>query len=77
MEITIAVHGHAKEFIPGGRDKLVVEAAKPLTVRQLLNDVGIKPEIFAGVFVNGERRDLDFELTEDSEVILMSPTAGG
>ena len=49
----------------------------PPTIRQLAAEIGVPPILVVLAFVNGRKRGLDEPLTEDAEIYLMGPVAGG
>ena len=73
----LKIHGHVREYLPGGRGSFDVEFRPPATVRELLAHAGINPDLVAVIFVDGAQRDKDFVVEGDSEIMLLSPVAGG
>ncbi len=58
-------------------DQAEVQVAPGQTVRAILIEKNIKPELVAGVIVNGELRTKDYCLQEGDEVRLMAVMSGG
>ncbi|MFO7941878.1 MAG: hypothetical protein R6U92_04450 [Bacillota bacterium] len=78
MLIEAKVHGHVVSLMPDGKNQYRISLEEPVTIRQFLRDhIGVNPLIFAAVVVDGKTRHLDFVLEDDSELILISPAAGG
>ncbi|AOY56937.1 uncharacterized protein Dmul_01610 [Desulfococcus multivorans] len=72
---------HIAETIRGIVDglprRMSVEIVSPETIRQLAADIGVPPILVVLAFVNGRKRRLDEPLTEDADIYLMGPIAGG
>ncbi|MFW5896965.1 MAG: hypothetical protein ACOCVQ_02630 [Bacillota bacterium] len=78
MLIDAKVHGHVVSLMPERQDRYRVSLEEPATIREVLRDhIGVNPLIFAAVVVDGKTRHLDYVLEDDSELILISPAAGG
>lgn len=77
MTFTIHIAGTLRGIVDTLPSRTVVERAGAPTVRQLSADIGIPPILVVLAFVNGRKRGLDEPLTEDAEIYLMGPTAGG
>ncbi len=78
MKIVAKVHGHVVSLMPDRREVFEVDVDEPITIRQLLRDhIGVNPMIFAAVLVDGTTQHLDYTLESDSELLLISPVAGG
>ncbi len=77
MTFTIHIAGTLRGIVDGLPQKTVVEAASPMSIRQLAAAVGVPPILVVLAFANGRRHGLDDPLIEDAEVYLMGPVAGG
>ncbi|HSL94218.1 MAG TPA: MoaD/ThiS family protein [Bacillota bacterium] len=49
----------------------------PLTIRQMLNVLGVDPLLIMMANVNGVKRPKDYTLSAGDEVLLFSPPSGG
>ncbi len=74
MSARIRPLGQLKQFYNGQAE---VQVAPGKTVRQLLAEANIRPEIVAGVIVNGELRNKDYCIQDGDEVKLMAVMSGG
>lgn len=77
MQVTLVIHGHTAEYFPGKKNRHVVDLDSPASVREILERLGVRPELIMGVFVNGHRRSKDYVPSDGAEVVLISPAAGG
>ncbi len=78
MRVTVRVVGHAVEYFPEKRDHYELEFDGPVSIAQVVNRIGVNRVFVMAAIVDGERRDLSYELTDDGvEVVLMTPPAGG
>ncbi len=66
--------GMLKSYI-GEQKEIAVEAGR--TVRETLTEIGINPDIVAGVFVNDEQQSKDYILQEGDTVKVMAVIGGG
>ena len=73
MTATIRPLGMLKSYI-GGRKETSVDAG--LSVRQTLIEVGINPDLVAGVFVNDEPQNKDY-IVQDGDIIKLLAVIGG
>lgn len=71
------VFGHVREYLPGGRDAFEVEVEAPETIARVIARLGVDPQLFMAALVDGQRRDKDFVIDRDCELVLLSPAAGG
>ena len=77
MRFTVRISNTLRCIIDGLPSKVSVERAEPLTVSQLAADLDIPPILVVNAIVNGTKRDLNHQLTDDAEIALMGPVAGG
>jgi|GEM_PF-923735 len=75
--IEVQVAGHAREFFPGGRDRHWVDLAGPATAREIIEQLGVSPDLVMAVFVDGELRDKDAVPPPGAILLLISPPSGG
>jgi molybdopterin converting factor small subunit len=78
MKVTVVCFGAMREFLSdpaSGRSAL--RLAPGGTVRSLVGALGAPEGLIHSVLVDGQRVDLDHELSDGAEVTLMPPFAGG
>lgn len=74
MSVRLQLIGELKSYF-GNQAEITVEAGR--TVRETLADMQIRPEIVAGVFVNGVLESKDYRLQEEDTVKLLAVMGGG
>jgi len=74
MSACIRPMGQLKSLL-NNQSKITVEVGR--TVREILVMLQIKPEVVAGVIVNGDLQSKDYILQEDDDVKLFSIMGGG
>lgn len=77
MIFKIHIAGTIRGIVDHLPPETVVETASPATVRELAAGIGVPPILVVLAFVNGRKHGLDEPLTEDADVYLMGPVAGG
>lgn len=77
LSIHLRASGHASEYLFGSDEEKTVELAGPMTVRSILEYLGVKAELVMSVFIDGRRGDMDSIPGQGAEVLLVSPPAGG
>ena len=77
MLFTIHIAGTIRGIVDNLPRQTVVETTSPSTVGQLAAEIGIPSILIVLAFVNGRKKGLDEPLTEDAEIYLMGPVAGG
>ena len=77
MRFTVRISNTLRYINNGLPSKVSVEREEPLTVSQLAADLDIPPILIVNAFVNGIKCDLNHQLTDDAEISLMGPVAGG
>lgn len=75
--IRLLVEGHAKEYFPGGQQFYDLELESPATVRQMIRELGVSPDLVMSVFIKGRLVDKDYVPPDGAEVVLITPPAGG
>jgi molybdopterin converting factor small subunit len=65
------------EYFPGQEERFDFPADKPLTIRQMLDILGVNPLLIMMANVNGVKRSKDYTITAGDEVLLFSPPSGG
>ncbi|MFO8060151.1 MAG: hypothetical protein R6U70_05800 [Bacillota bacterium] len=72
------VHGHVVSLLPEKKAEYEFEISEPVPVADLVQKrLGINPDVFATVLIDGKRRKKDHLLEEDCDIVLISPLAGG
>ncbi len=74
MTATIHPYGILKSYI-GGKTEIAVEAGR--TIRQVMQDLGLPPEVVALVLVNDEQQPKDYVLQDGDTVKWMAVIGGG
>lgn len=77
MPISVQVRGHTARYFPEGKDQLTVPWPGEITVRQLLERLGVDHLLIMRVNVNGTKVTKDHILADGDEVLFFSPPAGG
>ncbi len=78
MEVTVIVHGHLREFLATEEEEIVLTLESPRTIESIIEqELGLKPQLFMKAFVDGEPHELEAVVSEDCQILLISPTAGG
>lgn len=77
FRVTVRIHGHVREFFPQARDGLTLSLTDPVPLRYVLSRARINPDVFTAIFVNGQKKDLDYVIDREADVLLLSPMAGG
>jgi sulfur carrier protein ThiS len=74
MTATIKPLGMLKSYIGDLQETQVVAGN---TIRQTLNNLGLNPDLVAGVFVNDEQQSKDYILQDGDIVKLLAVIGGG
>ena len=77
MRITVKISNTLRHIVDGLPSELIVEKSAPLTVGQLATHLKIPTVSVVIAFVDGIKCPLDYRLTEDAEIALIGPIAGG
>ena len=77
IRVNVSVHGHVTEFFPDKRGRFSLELPGPVSIREILGRLGVKPELIATALVNGTRQRTDFVPGDGDEITFISPVAGG
>ena len=77
MRITVKISNTLRHIVDGLPREQVVEKSAPLTVAQLATYLNIPTLLIVIAFVDGVKCPLDFKITEDAEISLIGPIAGG
>jgi len=77
ISITIAIKGHCREYFPEVPEFFEHKAESGQTLRQILVELGINPQLIMGTLVNGKMQKKDYQPAEGDKIILLSPPTGG
>ena len=77
MGFTIQIIGHLLEELPQAVSDLVVDLPAGLTIREILAEAGIIPDLVMTVLVNGERQNKDHIPPAGATLTCLSALAGG
>ncbi len=77
IRITLHVNGHAVEFFPGKSATHHLTLPAPMSIREILEFMGVKSELVMFAFSNGQRRDKEYVPADGEELTLITPPAGG
>ncbi|WP_238473162.1 hypothetical protein [Desulforamulus profundi] len=77
LQVKVRVTGLLTEYFPAGKGVLPVSMDKPLTVKEILQQIKVNHELVMTVVVSGQRRDLSYVPQDGEEIVLISPLAGG
>ncbi len=74
MPAILHPYGTLKTYI-GGKTEIAVDSGR--TIRQVLQELGMPPEVVALVLVNDEQQSKDYVLQDGDMVKLMAIIGGG
>jgi len=77
ISIEIAIKGHCLEYFPHIAEVFHHTTTPGLTLRQIMNELGINPQLIMGVVVNGKLQKKEYIPENGDRVILLSPPSGG
>lgn len=77
MQVKIKLSGNLASILTSFPKDMVMELKEPVTIGRLLFEMDMNPLIITTIIVNSQMKDREFMLTEDSEVLLIGPIAGG
>ena len=77
LRITVKISNTLRHIVDGLPSEIVVEKPAPLTVGQLATYLKIPTVLIVIAFVDGIKCPLNYRLTEDAEIALIGPVAGG
>lgn len=72
----LRIAGHIADYAPGGQRDFELPA-DARTLRLVLMDLGLNPDLVRSVLAGGRRVSLDFTPAAGEEVVLLAPAAGG
>ncbi len=77
MHITLRLYGNLRRYAPGGTDRAALELADGLTIRALLQSLGVPENDWWMSAVNDRVVDADSVLHEGELVEIFEPVGGG
>jgi len=77
IPISIAIKGHCHEYFPQIPEQFDHEVDEGQSMRQILEGLGIKPQLIMGVLVNGKIQKKEYQPASGDRIILLSPPTGG
>lgn len=76
-QIRVSIRGHVVKYFPGEQERFEFEVASPITVLDMLKDLGVDPLLIMMVNINGVKQPKTATIQPGDEVLLFSPPAGG
>ena len=77
ISYSIAIKGHCHEFFSQVPELFEHQTPPGQELREVLVNLGIKPELIMGVIVNGKSQKKDYKPVSGDRIILLSPPTGG
>lgn len=77
MKVKLTLSGSLRTIYKDKEAETIKEIAEPITVKELLYNLGINPIVVPSILINGECASKDFLITEDVEIVVFGPLAGG
>jgi molybdopterin converting factor small subunit len=77
MQVIVELWAHLIKYAPDGQKSFSVSCNPGTDVAGLLSELGIPKTIPKVVLINGLRASPDTRLTDEDEIIIFPPTAGG
>ena len=77
MKAKVILTGSLQSILEDRPKEVMLEVDQPVSIRQLLIQMGINPRIVMKVFVDGIQREKGDQIDKEAEIILMGPVAGG
>ena len=77
ITVKILIRGHCHEYFPHLPVEFEHSFNAGLTLRQIMEALGIKPQLIMGVSVNGKLQDKSYVPAEGDIILLISPPTGG
>jgi hypothetical protein len=77
VKLRILVLGHSASYFPGGKHEHHLELSHPLKIRDAIAKLGVDPLLIMRAQLNGRPASFEDEVSQDAELVLISPTAGG
>jgi molybdopterin converting factor small subunit len=77
MTIRVHLFAYLAKYSPTGKEKFNLDLGPETAVGQILEKLGIPPDIEKRVLVNGRHADPTTRLSEGDDVFIYPPAAGG
>jgi len=77
INVKVIIQGYLRELYPHLEELEHVVDDKPLKVLEVISRLGIKPETVLFVMIEDRIVGKDYLVVSDTELILVSPPAGG
>ena len=77
MTVHIAIRGHCQEYFPEVAEEFDHPLIAGQDLRQIMEGLGIKPQLIMGVVVNGKLQKKDYRPLAGDRIMLLSPPTGG
>ena len=77
IALHIAIHGHCREFFPQTPEEFEYRAPAGQNLRNIMETLGIKPQLIMGMVVNGKLQKKDYLPMDGDRIVLLSPPTGG
>ena len=77
IRVRIFVLGHSAAYFPDGKREHSLELPQALKIRDVIRQLGVDPHLIMRAQLNGRPASLDDGVSDNAEIILVSPTAGG
>ena len=77
ISIEILIRGHCHEYFPHIPESFTHTCLGGNELRQIMEGLGIKPQLIMGVVVNGKLKSKNYIPVQGDRIILLSPPTGG
>jgi len=77
MKVRVNAFGQMRELFPGRQAQVELELPAPVSLRDIICELGINPLIVMMCTVDGQYRDKEFVPEDGAEIVLIAPPAGG
>jgi molybdopterin converting factor small subunit len=77
MRVKVTVMGHSAAYFPGGRRVHELELPGPLSLEQIICQLGADPQLIMRALIDGQAVPLDTVPADGAEIVLISPASGG
>lgn len=77
IKVRVFLSGGLKEYYPTLAQEQMITLKEPLTLLELIERIEINPKIILGAEIHGKLEGKEYLIEEDTELLLLSPMAGG
>jgi hypothetical protein len=78
MQIEVILYGNLRAIYSDKPERIDLKINQPVSIVEVLCELGINPLVVTKVLVNGEAKDKGFQIEgEDLRLELVGPLAGG